>query len=167
MAKEMPKAVGIIPKKELLQILAKLKEKNRKHYRTIYFLVATGFRVNELLNLKYEDINLRNNLIAITNTKSERIDYFPIYPALRKFIVKEFPNREGKVFDYKNRHSLKFFERFLKNEGFNHYTLHALRKTFISRAINTGVPIQEVMKIVRLRIDNYFKDLDFISKNNL
>ena len=167
MTKEMPQAVGIIPEKEMIQILAKLKEKNRKHYRAIYFLAATGFRASELLNLKFEDIDLRKNLIALKNSKCESIDYFSIYPALREFIINEFRERERKVFDFKNRHSLKFFERFLKNEGFNHYTLHALRKTFISRIINSGVPIQDVMKIVRLRIDNCFKNLELIRKNNL
>lgn len=147
--KMKPKKIVVVPEKEMIQILEGLKGKNRKHYQVIFLLLATGFRVSELLNLDFKDIDLKKNLIAVNNTKCDRIDYFPVYPELREFIINEFPERVGKLFDYKSRHSLKFFERFLKDEEYNHYSLHTLRKTFISRLVNSGLPIADVMAIAR------------------
>ncbi len=144
-----PKIIKIIPEKEMIEILEGLKAKNRKHYQVIFFLLATGFRVSELLSLNFKEIDLKKNLIAVKNTKADRIDYFPIYPELREFIINEFSNRVGKVFDYKRRDSLSFFRRFLEDEGFNHCSLHTLRKTFISRLVNSGLKIYDVMTSAR------------------
>ncbi len=144
-----PKKIVVIPEKEMIQILEGLKEKNRKHYQVIFLLLATGFRVSELLNLDFKDIDLKNNIISVENTKCDRTDYFPIYPELREFLLNEFPNRIGKLFDYKSRHSLNFFKRYLKDAGFRHYSLHTLRKTFISRLVNSGLKIPDVMASAR------------------
>ena len=141
-----PKNVVVIPEKEMILILEGLKNKNRKHYQVIFLLLATGLRIGELLNLDWKDIDLKKNLMTIKNAKDEdRIDYFPIYAELSEFLIEEFPKRVGKILDYKSRDSLGFFKRFLKNEGFNHYSLHTLRKTFISRLVNSGFGVYDVM----------------------
>ena len=100
--------------------------------------------------MEWKDIDLKKRIIAVKNAKDEdRIDYLPIYEELFKFIVEEFPEREGKVFDYKSGDSLKFFAKFLKREGFNHYSLHTLRKTYISRLVNSGFSVFDVMTLAR------------------
>ncbi|MFZ0456212.1 MAG: tyrosine-type recombinase/integrase [Ignavibacteriaceae bacterium] len=162
MANLRAKEAGIIPQKEKVQILDGLREKNRKHYQLIYFLLATGFRAGEALNLDFKDIDLKRDLILVKNAKSKRIDWFPIYPALREFIIDEFTFRVGKVFDFKNRHSLKFFERFLRDLGYNHYTLRALRKTFINDLVNFGLPITDVMVMTRLKQPPFIKNLNLM-----
>ena len=147
--KMKPKNVVVIPEKEMTLILEGLKNRNRKHYQVIFLLLATGLRIGELLNLDFKDIDLKKNLMTIKNTKADRIDYFPIYPELREFLIEEFPKRVGKIVDYKGRDSLGFFKRFLKNEGFNHYSIHTLRKTFISRLVNSGFAVYDVMTLAR------------------
>jgi integrase len=147
-----PKKIITVPEKEMLDILQRLQETNRKHYQVIFFLLATGLRRSELVNLFWRDIDLKKNLIAIRNAKDDdRIDYLPIYDELRNFILKEFPVREGKIFDYKRGDSLKFFSRFLEREKFNHYSLHTLRKTYISRLVNSGLSVYYVMALARHR----------------
>ncbi len=63
------------------------------------------------MNLDWKDIDLKKNYNAVKNAKDEdRIDYLPIYPELCEFILEEFPEREGKIFDYKRGDSLDFFQ---------------------------------------------------------
>ena len=159
MRKMKPKKIVTVPEKEMLEILEKLKYKNRKHYQVIFFLLATGLRRSELVNLYWKDIDLKKNIIAVRNAKDkDRIDYLPIYPELREFILEEFLEREGKIFDYKRGDSLRFFDRFLKKENFNHYSLHTLRKTYISKLVNAGLSVFDVMALARHRkIDTTLK----------
>ena len=58
---------------------------------------------------------------------------------------------QGVLFNYKSIHSIKFFERFRKREGFEKYSLHTLRKTFITKLINSGMRVYNVMNLARHR----------------
>lgn len=147
--KMKPKEIVTIPEKELQQILGLLKEKNRDHYRVIFLLLATGLRSGELTSLEWKDVDLKNNIIAVKNTKADRVDFIPIYSELRDFILEEFSEREGKVVKYANKDSLKFFKRFLEREKFKHYSIHTLRKTYISRLVNSGLSVYDVMTLAR------------------
>ena len=150
MRKMKPKIIVTIPEKEMIQILSKLKEKNRKHYQVIFFILALGLRRSEVVKLNWKDVDLKKRIIAVQNAKDEeRIDVLPIYQELFDFIISEFPKREGSIFNYKSGESLKFFSKFLKREGFNHYSLHTLRKTYLSRLVNSGFKIFDVMTLGR------------------
>ena len=138
-----------IPRKEIESILQKLKIKNRTHYRVIALLLLTGMRISELLRLTFEDIDFRENIMLIRNQKGRRIDRFPIYEELGEFLITEFPGWKGPLFNYKSKDSMKFFKRFLVDEGYPNYNFHNLRKTFISKLINSGMNVFDVMKLAR------------------
>lgn len=138
-----------IPRKDLEEILLKLKHRNRKHYRVVALLLLTGLRISELILLNFDDIDFRENIILIRNGKGHRDDRFPLYEDLREFLIKEYPKKEGRLFDYKNRNSMKFFYKFLKAEGYPAYNFHSLRKTFISKLINSGMSVYDVMTLAR------------------
>ncbi len=146
-----PKKIVTVPEKELNDILQRLKATNRKHYQVIFLYLATGLRRSELVKLQWKDIDLKNNIIAVVNVKdAERIDFLPIYPELHQFLLEEFPEREGRVFDYTRGDSIrKLFARFLKREKFNHYSIHTLRKTYISHLVNSGLTRYDVMALAR------------------
>ena len=101
------------------------------------------------MRLNFDDIDFRDNIILIRNSKGRRDDKFPLYDELREFLIKEFPNRTGKLFEYKNRNSMKFFYKFLKAEGYPAYNFHSLRKTFISKLVNSGLSVYDVMTLAR------------------
>ena len=150
MRKMKPKKIVTVPEKEMLMILDSLKEKNRKHYKVIFLMLSLGLRRSEVVNLDWKDIDMRKKIVAVQNAKDkERIDFLPIYDEVLDFFMKEFSERHGKVFNYKSGDSLKFFSKFLKREGFNHYTLHTLRKTFISRLVNSGFSVFDVKTLAR------------------
>ncbi len=138
-------------RKQIEDILSKLKKKNRKHYRVVALLTLTGMRISELLRLSFDDIDFKENIMVIRNTKGRREDKFPLYEELREFLLNEFPNREGFLFDYKSKDSMKFFKKFLIKEGYFDYNFHNLRKTFISKLVNSGMNVFDVMKLARHR----------------
>ena len=87
-----------IPRKDLEDILEKLKQKkNRKHYKVIVMLLLTGMRISELIRLTFDDIDFRENILIIRNTKGHRDDKFPLYYELRNFILEEFPDTHRKI----------------------------------------------------------------------
>lgn len=152
-----PKKIVVMSDNEITSILEKLKSNNKKHleksnkehYRLISMLLLTGLRISECLALNFNDIDFRDNLIRVRNEKTHRIDYLPLYKELKEFILSEWPEREGKLFNYKSRHSLKFFDRLLKKENLPNYSFHTLRKTFISKLINSGMSVYDVMTLAR------------------
>jgi len=144
-----PKEIVIIPDKELEQILLVLQSRNRTHYKFIAMLLLTGLRTSELINLSFDDIDFKRNIMKVNNEKAGRIDLLPLHTDLREFLLNEWTNYTGRLFNYKGRDSLKFFRRFLRREGFNHYSLHTLRKTYISKLINSGLSVFDVMTLAR------------------
>ncbi|MDZ7763241.1 MAG: tyrosine-type recombinase/integrase [Melioribacteraceae bacterium] len=93
-------------------------------------------------------IETRYSILKIQRGKES--DSLPLYEELENFLTSEFPNIKGKIVPYKDRSSFKFFRRFLEKEGYPHYTLHELRKTFISRLVNSGkFSIFDIQKIAR------------------
>ncbi len=143
------KSVVTISQHELDTILAKLKKHNDNHYRVIKFFLLTGLRTNELVRLRFEYIDFEHNLIKIINTKGKREDIFPLYPKLRKFILENWKYRSGKLFDYASGDSFKFWSRFLEKNGYKHYSIHTLRKTFLTQLVNSGVSLYDIKTIAR------------------
>ncbi|MFZ0456213.1 MAG: site-specific integrase [Ignavibacteriaceae bacterium] len=139
-----------IPDKDLDNILEKLRNKNRKHYRVIAFLLLTGLRRGEIIGLKFENnVDFSQKILKVFNYKKNRIDKLPLYGELEEFLIKEWNRYEGLLFDYKSSDSLKFFEKFLSQEGYINYSFHTLRKTFISKLINSGMNVYDVMNLAR------------------
>lgn len=143
------KKIKVMSADEVNLILRVLKNKNEEQYRAIKLLLMTGLRISELIRLKHEDIDYKRNIIYISNSKGKRVDEFPLYYKLREFLLTEFPSRSGKVVKYKRRDSLKFFRRELEKLGMEKYTLHEIRKTFISNLANAGMFAFDVQKLAR------------------
>ena len=146
---KVEKEVKIVPPSILEDVLERLKKANREHYKVIQLFLLTGLRASELVNLSFKDIDFTHNYINIYNSKGRRKDKFPLYKKLRDFLLTEWETQEGKLFNYTSRDSLKFFGRFLKREGFPHYSIHTLRKTFLSNLVNTGLSLYDIKTIAR------------------
>jgi integrase len=115
------------------------------------FLRLSGMRVGEAISLKWEDIDFEKDRILIKNSKGKRLDEFPLYYGLKEFLVK-FRQLSGKIFDFKDKDSTKFWNRALDDiedlEG-RKYTLHQIRKTFATQLVNKNVSVFDAMKLLR------------------
>jgi integrase len=146
-----PKRMNIMSVEEQTKLLDELRKKSVDKYKAIKLLIMTGFRSGEVLRLTFEDIDFRRNIIHVTNSKGKRTDEFPLYRDLREFLLEEWSEEErtGKVLKYEKHYSLRFFEKFLEKNGYKHYTLHELRKSFLTRLANAGVSLFDLQVIAR------------------
>jgi len=111
----------------------------------ITFLIYTGCRKGEALNLKWDDVDLNNNVIAIKGTKTKYDRYIPIHSQLKALlggIEKEQDclyvfNRNGaKIGDFK-----RSFHTACKNAGLKDLHIHDLRHVFASKMVMNGTSL--------------------------
>lgn len=146
--KTSKKQPRIISDLHLHKILWYLRIHNIEQYKLIKFLVLTGFRKSEALNITYNDIDFERNLIYINNTKAKRTDLFPIYDKLKNFLLKYFNKNKGKLFNY-SKDGLKFWNRTLIKLNLPKYSIHDLRRKFGTNLAEKGLTPYELQKLMR------------------
>ncbi len=110
----------------------------------ITFLIYTGCRKGEALNLKWDDVDLQNNVIAIKATKTKYDRYIPISKLLKAIlggIEKKadcfvFNKNGAKIGDFK--HS---FKTACRNAGLKDLRIHDLRHVFASKMVMGGTSL--------------------------
>ena len=119
----------------------------------------TGLRKSEILSLKWENVDLENNLITIEakNTKSKRLKRIPINSVYRRFLLQhklqtgfsEYVHLTPNGAPYKGEGSLKYsFTNACKRANIEGLTFHGLRHTAGTRMVEAGVSIFSVSKIL-------------------
>ncbi|GBD38674.1 MAG: hypothetical protein KatS3mg078_2252 [Deltaproteobacteria bacterium] len=119
----------------------------------------TGMRKGEILSLRWEDVDLENNLITVRHdiSKSKKVRRIPINATLRKLLLEQklrdgsscfvFPNSKGNP--YKRHDSVKgAFERACKKAGIHGLRFHDLRHTAATRMVETGASIVAISRIL-------------------
>jgi integrase len=131
------------------KIIDDVKERDKQLYHYLCFLSFTGARPGDIARLTYGDININNKNddgIKIKISKTSREIMFPMYDALKNFILEEFPDYQTKDKDelifkgFKVYYFGKKFSRLKKrlrlNESFN---LKTFRKSFATNLIENGI----------------------------
>jgi len=149
MLKKENKIPESIDDRDLQNILRSLYNKEAKEqFYLIMFLLITGFRISSALALKWEDVDWENNVIIARNVKRGRDFLFPITNDVRSLLNEIGIRKDLKVFSY-SMNGLKFFFRLQQklleqNLISKKYTLHQLRKTFITKLLEKGIPLHIV-----------------------
>lgn len=160
---------------EEVKLLLKEAAKVRWDYRVLFLIaIYTGQRLGDCCRLKWDQINLEQNIIQLIPAKTRRtargrMVTIPIHCHLRKiflatteadrngFFLKEIANNY-----IEKRHQVaEVLKRIFKAAGIvttvrvegrtnrvPHATFHSLRHTFVSIAANSGVPIHIIQSIV-------------------
>ena len=111
----------------------------------ITFLIYTGCRKGEALNLKWDDVDLKNGIIAIKGTKTKYDRYIPISEALRGVLERiernqdsfyVFNNNGAKIGDFK-----RSFHTACRNAGLKDLRIHDLRHVFASKMVMNGTSL--------------------------
>ena len=111
----------------------------------ISFLVYTGCRKGEALNLKWDDVDFKNGVIAIKATKTRYDRYVPISKPLKellKAIEKKqdclyvFNINGAKITDFK-----RSFHTACRNAGLKDMHIHDLRHVFASKMVMNGTSL--------------------------
>ena len=111
----------------------------------IAFLILSGCRKGEALNLKWDDVDMQNDVIAIKGTKTKYDRYIPISKPLKELLshinkiqdcLYVFNKNGAKLGDFK-----KSFHTACKNAGFKDMHIHDLRHVFASKMVKDGVSL--------------------------
>jgi integrase len=119
----------------------------RSHLRAIIiFAIETAARRSEIFSLDWQDVDLDNNLIKLTatKTKTNRFRFVPITPRLKRELL-TLPHRDGYVFAGNDID--RPWETLKARAAIGDLHFHDLRHTAITRMIRAGMPHMEAMKI--------------------
>lgn len=141
--------------KEEIQRLLKIAKRNSNPYvlPLIQFLLLTGARKSEVLNAKWCDIDLINDIFTIPLSKSNKIRRVPISKKL-KSILETLPKYDTYVFPslHTKDAPMKNFEfhwyRIRKEANLEDVRIHDLRHTYASTLVNAGVSLYVVQKLL-------------------
>ena len=109
------------------------------------FLIYTGCRKGEALNLKWDDVDLQNNVIAIKGTKTKYDRHVPISKPVKELLKAIEKNRDclyvfnrngAKIGDFK-----KSFHTACGNAGLKDLRIHDLRHVFASKMVMNGTSL--------------------------
>jgi len=135
----------------------KLVEHTKKPVHKICFILAygAGLRISEVSNLQKEDIDLDSHKIFLRQAKGQKDRVVNTPKWLKRAHLKYFPVKIGE------RAINKAFHRMSMKAGFNSvlyidkagmprykYKFHSLRHSFATRAIEKGVPINQVQLLL-------------------
>jgi integrase len=111
----------------------------------ITFLIYTGCRKGEALNLKWDDVDLQNNVISIKGTKTKYDRYIPISKPLKDLLT-GIEKKDDCLYVF-NKNGVKignFRKSFLtacKNAGLKDMHIHDLRHVFASKMVMGGTSL--------------------------
>ncbi len=127
----------------------------------IMFLIFTGCRKGEALNLKWDDVDLDNDVIAIKATKTRHDRYMPVSAPLKGLLEgiekvdgcsHVFNSGGKKIVDFK--HS---FRTACRNAGLKDLRIHDLRHVFASKMVMNGTSLYITGELLGHRTPNMTK----------
>jgi integrase len=111
----------------------------------ITFLIYTGCRKGEALNLKWDDVDLQNGVLAIKGTKTKYDRHIPISNALKSILDGIEKNQDSLYVFNRNGAKLTDFKRSFhtacKNAGLKDLRIHDLRHVFASKMVMGGTSL--------------------------
>jgi len=123
----------------------------------VFFLLDTGVRSNELVNIKIKNIDFKDQKILLETTKTD-VERYVLFTHLTKKLlenyVKFYPSREYLFWNYKSfsRYSYKHLEAFCKTlrkeTGITKLHPHMFRHTMATSLVEDGCPLETVQKLL-------------------
>jgi len=162
-------------KEENLPKIRKLKETNDFEYKTlsfedqktllknlknhtrdiVIFALNTGARKGEILNLKWNQVDLFNQTVTFIKTKNNRKRTIPLNQTVLSLLKKRFSRAQNEeyVFTNANTHTRfisikKAYETARKKAGLEDLRFHDLRHTYGTRLADRSVPITTIKQLM-------------------
>ena len=131
---------------------------NIRDQTIIELLTSTGIRVGELVNLNKKDINLHERECKVLGKgEAERIVYFDAKTKIHieKYLKTRTDNNPALFVTLKKPHNRlgitgveKTLQKLGQKTGIPHVHPHKFRRTLATNAINKGMPIEQVQKLL-------------------
>lgn len=109
----------------------------------------TGMRKGEILELKWQDVDLVRKLIRIIKSKNGEKRTIPLsntaFNALKGIKVRDI---SGRVFPISDRSLRAAFKMTLAKAGIENFRIHDMRHTFATRLVQNGVDLYKVKNLL-------------------
>jgi len=125
-----------------------------EHLRNIVnFILNTGLRINEVLGLKWPDVNFNNQTATIRKTKNGKDFTFPLNKTALNLLnsLRQDKVLNFYVFTFKGQKLKSIrtaFENTCERAKITGLHIHDLRRTFATRLLNSGVDIHTISKLL-------------------
>jgi len=120
----------------------------------IIIALNTGMRQGEILNLKWRDINFKDGIIIIQDSKSKEKRILPMNQTTKELFLNLLSSETQEyIFEKKGKKFSTFyishlFERIVKQAGIKDFRFHDLRHTFASRLVMAGVSLKTIQELL-------------------
>ena len=145
--KEPPGRVRYLKPEEL----AKLLKVSPPYLRAIIQVaVFTGLRKSDLLSLKWDNIDWKNNVIKVHVKKTNELRFIPMSDIVKE-VLKNLPRDSEYVFTYRGKpikDIKKSFRTACMKAGITDFRFHDLRHTFASYLVMNGVDLRTVAELM-------------------
>lgn len=116
----------------------------------VYIALLTGLRRGDILNLKFEDVNLKDRTITVIQQKTQKkITHYinsVLYPVITSYINKQ-EKKEGRLFPYTPMGLVSTFKAIVKKAGLKDCSFHTLRHTFCSQMNLLNVDLKTIQEM--------------------
>jgi integrase len=148
MLKEHNQRLRYLTNDEVQRLLAQLSP----HIKPVVICALhTGMRRGEILNLKWDDVDLKQRLLFIRDSKNGEKREIPLCDALAG-VIRDLPRGSDYVFCLGDgRRMLRAregFETAVKRAGILNFTFHDLRHTFASHLAMSGVDLLTLKELL-------------------
>jgi len=128
---------------------------NIRHRLILMFLYYTGIRLDELVNLKWDDIDFDRGIIHLKITKGSKDRIVFVHNKLKEFIASFSLHGTGLVFTsnlgkkYNKRTIQLIVKNIAKKAGIKkRVTPHTLRHSFATHLLEAGADIRHIQKLL-------------------
>jgi len=153
----------ILKRDEIRKLLREAREQDHEWYPIWAMALLTGMRNGELYALKWEDVDLQNNLITVQRAFNRRMNTFkstkagywrtvPISSELRNLVSTLRDESKGEFVlprlpAWRKGYQAKVLKMFCRSIGLSEIKFHTLRACFATQLIGAGVEPIKVMKV--------------------
>jgi len=155
-----PKRAKILPnvlsKEEVKMILEAVH--NIKHKAMLCLIYSCGLRCGELLNLKFENIDSKRNLLLIRKAKGMKDRITPLSPKILEILREYYKAYTPKIFlfegritgeQYNERSLQKVLKQTLSNTKIKKpVTLHWLRHSYATHLLESGTDLRYIQELL-------------------
>ncbi|MEM5777757.1 MAG: tyrosine-type recombinase/integrase [Candidatus Aenigmatarchaeota archaeon] len=154
LAKNAKKLPVVLSKEEIKKMI--YSKNNLKHRAIIMFLYYSGLRLNELINLKCNDIDIKRRVIYVKNAKGNKNRIVFLHNELIK-ILKLIKNKNNQNFLFitnkKTKYSPRTIELIIQNaakkSGIKKKVHpHILRHSFATHLLEKGLDIRNIQHLL-------------------
>lgn len=152
LAKNNLKLPSILNKKEVINMIETTN--NIKHKLILMFFYYSGVRLDELVNIKYNDLDFERGLIHIKTAKGSKERVVFLHEKLKQ-VLDIYGNKEGLLFKtnsnkkYNKRTIQQIVKQAAKKANIEkHVTPHTLRHSFATHLLEAGADIRYIQQLL-------------------